>query len=207
METLINNFTSLPTLSFFAIWSVLFSLLFFSIIVGFDMDLGIDVDVEPSSSILPSFMIARGITKIPLTLSFFIVFSVGLTISYCLQWVVIPEMGLGLFQGELNFLEKVLGIALFLPIFIVSLYVSSPILNFLGKHIKNPEKDKPLNLIGMECIITTGSVSDTFGEAKVIDGNKEYIIHVVSKDSLVRDNRAVIVERQENGDYLIKRIH
>lgn len=205
METLINQFTTLPTLTFFAIWAVLFSLLFFSIIVGFDMDLGIDIDTDSPSS-LPSFFIARGLTKIPLVLSLFIVFTIGLGFSYCLQWMVLPLLGITLFSGSLGALEISIGVFLFFPIFILSLYISSPILSFLGKHIKNPEKAEPLNLVGMKCIIITGTVSSSFGEAIIKDGTKEYKIHVISNENLVFDDVAIVVEpKNENGDYLIKK--
>ena len=207
METIISNFTTLPTLSFFAIWVVLFSLLFFSIIVGLDMDLGIDVDVDSSSPIVPSFMINRGITKIPLILSFFIVFSIGLALSYFLQWVIIPDLGLSLFQGDLNTLEVILGILSFIPLFIISLYVSSPVLNFLGKYIKNPEKAKPLNLVGRECTLITGTVAEKFGEAIIKEGSKEYRINVISKEGLVLNDRAIVSSgKDENGDHYITKI-
>lgn len=205
MELFINHFTTLPSLIFFTVWVILGSLLLCSILVGLDMDLGLDL--EASTTIVPDFMVAKGVTKIPLSLSLFIVFSFGLMLSSLLQTIVIPAVGLNLFQGDLTIFEYVLGIVLFFPIFIASLYVSSPILTFLGKHIQNPEDITPIDFIGMECKITTGIVSEKFGEAIVTDGNNTYIIHVKSDDKLVRDDIAVIiVDKDDNGDYTIKKL-
>jgi hypothetical protein len=205
MEIFIIHFTTLPTLIFFTIWIILGSLLLCSILVGLDMDLGLDIDA--STTIVPDFMISKGVTKIPLSLSLFIVFSFGLMLSSLLQSIIIPSVGLDLFQGELTIFENFLGVVLFFPIFISSLYLSSPILTFLGKHIQNPENTAPIDFIGMECKITTGIVSANFGEALVTDENKKYIIHVKSDDNLVRDDIAVIIaDKDDNGDYTIKKL-
>lgn len=207
METIITHFTTLPTLTFFTIWAVLFSLLFFSMFTGFGMDLGFDADIDSSSSIIPELFIVKGLTKIPLAISLFIIFSIGLCISNLLQWIILPALGINYFSGELGGLAIAFGLLLFFPIFIVSLYVASPLLNFLGKHIQFQNVSKPLNLVGMECKISTSTVSSTFGEAIVIDGKKTYRIHVLSEDTLVLDDIAIIVEpKNKNGDYLIKKI-
>lgn len=201
METIIANLTALPTLSFFSVWAILFVLLFSSLILGVGMDFDIDVD----SSIVPNIFVVTGLTKTPIILSLFIVFSIGLALTYFTQWVFLPYLGLPFFQGDLTFMEKAIGLLLFFPIFIVSLYIASPILNYIGKAIES-RKPKPINFIGMECEISTGEVSPTFGEAFVFDGGKKYIIDVVSEDKIMRGEKAIVVEKNNDGHFIVKKL-
>lgn len=209
----LNNFTVFPTAFFTLFWATLMSLLLVSILFGM-LDFDMDMDVDPDTGSLGSFLVNLGISKVPLIISMSIVFTIGLAISYFLQFGVFNTIGLLTPPAEdsslfsvMGIMNAAIGLVLILVVFVVSLYIAGPICKKMEPIFCRDIK-KAFNPIGKECIIITPTVSETYGEAKIVEDNKEFVISVYidsNEEIKIKDTCYVVKRHEERDKYLIKK--
>jgi hypothetical protein len=164
---------------------------------GGDADLDVDVDVDGTHGIA-AFLSALRLRSVPLTVSVSLIVFYAWALS--LLGVVLPHAaGLGL-PGWVRYLVA-FAVAPLLSLPLTGLTVRPLAPLFTPRRAKN-NKD----MIGRSCVVRTGQVTATFGEAIVKDTGSDLILRVrVDGSELKRGDEALIVGwDEEREEYIVE---
>lgn len=167
-----------------------------------DVEIGLEMDTDvdgASLSGITGFMLKWGLTGIPVTvvLSLLILFSWMICyFAVSIFYPLIPWQGI---KPLLGFVVLVVSFMLAVP---VTAWMMKP---FKGIFVTHSAVSKS-SLIGKECLIKTGSVSSTFGQAELEDGGAGMLLDVRADINLgLKKGDAVILIAydEEDGSYTV----
>lgn len=207
MEQLLSVSSQFPTL----IFSTLLGIVLVYWIIGFlgvidldfsgDVDVDIDVDGDITSSVgaFSGLLLTFGLTGVPFTFVFSIVILICWLISFYLQFYLLSWFP----DGWLYYL---MGLISTIAIFFASLPITAVAIRPLKGMFKSVEAVTSDRLVGKQATIATGSVSETFGQAKLFNDGAEILVDVRCDPEhtlKMGDNVLVIQYVQDSHAYIV----
>ena len=160
--------------------------------VDADIDADVDADVDgaqtSSHSPLGNTIIFLGLSGVPITISYSFVMLWGWLVTYLLAVNVLPMLPAGL-------ISWVAGAAVILVAFVVAVLLTRISIKPLKPIFKSGnERYRNRDIIGESAVVVTGSVTDSFGQAKYCKAGKDLIIEVrcPGENSLVKGSEVVL---------------
>lgn len=164
-----------------------------------DLDIGADSDVEFSAGGLTGLFLTFGLTGVPFTLVISIVILICWLISFYLQFYLLtwlPGGWLYYFMG---------GVSNFI-VFLISLPITAIVIRPLKGMFKSVETTSSHSLVGNDATIATGTVSETFGQARLFNNGAEILVDVRCDPEhtfKLGDKVLVIKYLQESHAYIV----
>ena len=167
METVLTLISSFPTVVYTIPLAVCVVFWLFSLLGAFDL-LELDVDGDAGfAGILATF----GLAGVPITLSFSLLFLFAWTLSLCSDAWLLPWLPKGI-------VHDLAGVGVLVMSFVLAVYITGKITRPLSKLFITHEARSNRSLLAKYCQITSMSVNEKFGQAKVEDGGAGLIISV-----------------------------
>lgn len=164
-----------------------------------DVDVDADVDVDPEidvdiahGGILHAVMATIGLGRVPVSIIGSILTLIAWFLCFSAVYYLGPILGTGVFVG--------------LAMVLASLIVSLPITTIFTHPLKDVfeihTRTGGHTLVGKLCKVTSGRVSDSFGQAAVDDGGAGLLVSIRSDapGALVRGSKALIIDYDEDED-------
>jgi len=207
MEMLLDVASQFPTL----IYSTLLGIVVIYWIVGLlglvdldfsgdvDLDIDVDSDVDISVGGLAGLMLTFGLTGVPFTLVISIIILICWLISFYLQFYILAWLP----DGWLYYLMG--SVASFI-VFLVSLPLTAVVIRPLKGMFKSVETATSHDLVGKNATIATGTVSETFGQARLFNNGAEILLDVrcdQEHNLKTGDNVLLIEYLQEQHTYMV----
>lgn len=205
MEQLLSVASQYPTL----IYSVLLGIVVVYWIIGMlgiidldfagDADIEVDADVDVSVGGLSGLLLTFGLTGVPFTLVISIIILICWLISFYAQFYLLSWLP----DGWLYYL---MGAVFSFVIFLLSLPLTAVIIRPLKGMFKSVETVTSNNLVGKSAVIATGTVSRSFGQARLFNDGAEILVDVRCDPEhalKMGDNVLVIEYEQANHAYIV----
>ena len=205
MEQLLSVASQFPT----AIYSTLLGVVVVYWLVGMlglidldfsgDTDLDVDSDVDISVGGLTGLMLTFGLTGVPFTLVISIITLVCWLISFYAQFYLLSWLPSG-------WLYYLMGTVSSFAIFLISLPITAIIIRPLKGMFNSVETATSHQFVGKEAAIATGTVSETFGQARIFNDGAEILLDVrcSAEHSLKMGDKVLVIEYlQENHAYIV----
>ena len=164
-----------------------------------DLDIEVDSDVDISAGGLTGLLLTFGLTGVPFSLVISNIILICWLISFYLQFYLLtwlPEGWLYYLAGTVsNFI-----------IFLISLPITAIIIRPLKGMFKSVETASSHSLVGRDATIATGTVSETFGQARLFNNGAELLVDVRCDPEhtfKLGDKVLVIKYLQENHAYIV----
>jgi len=179
MEQLLEVASQFPTL----IYSTLLGIVVVYWLVGMlglvdlglagdaDLDVDVDSDIDVSVGGLTGLMLTFGLTGVPFTLVISIIILICWLISFYLQFYILTWLP----DGWLYYL---LGSVSSFIVFLISLPITAIVIRPLKGLFKSVEATESHHLVGNSATIATGTVSETFGQARLFNNGAEILLDV-----------------------------
>jgi len=205
MESLFQVASTFPTLTFsiflgiVVVYWIVGLLGIVDLDLGGDVDVDVDADVGSSAGALTGLFLTFGLTGVPFTLVISIVILLCWLISFYTQFYLLGWLSDG-------WLFYVVGLVVNCLTFIVSLPIAAVFIKPLKGMFKSVETTSSQGLIGRDAVVATGSVSETFGQAKLFNDGAELLLDVrCSPDvELKQGDKVLLIEyHQENHAYIV----
>lgn len=169
--------------------------------LGFSTDVELDVDADADISVggLTGLMLTFGLTGVPFTLVISIMTLVCWLISFYAQLYLLTWLP----DGWLYYL---MGAVSGFVIFLISLPVTAIIIRPLKGMFNSVETATSEQFVGKEAAIATGTVSETFGQARIFNDGAEILLDVrcSAEHALKMGDKVLIIEYvQENHAYIV----
>ena len=154
-----------------------------------DLELDVDSDVDVSIGGLTGFMLTFGLTGVPFTLVISIITLICWLISFYLQFYILTWLP----DGWLYYL---MGSIVSFIIFILSLPITAVVIRPLKGMFKSVEATLSDHLVGNSATIVTGTVSETFGQARLFNNGAEMLLDVRcdSEHTLKKGDKVLLIE-------------
>ncbi len=154
-----------------------------------DLELDVDSDVDVSVGGLTGFMLTFGLTGVPFTLVISIVALICWLISFYLQFYILNWLP----DGWLYYL---MGSFASFVIFVISLPLTAIVIRPLKGMFKSVETTLSDHLVGNSATIVTGTVSETFGQARLFNNGAEILLDVRCdpEHSLKKGDKVLLIE-------------
>ena len=136
-----------------------------------ELDVDLDSDVDVSVGGLTGLFLTFGLTGVPFTLVISIIILICWLISFYLQFYLLTWLP----DGWLYYL---MGAISDLVVFFISLPITAVIIRPLKGMFKSVETATSHQLVGKEAVIATGTVSETFGQARLFNEGAEILVDV-----------------------------
>ena len=209
LEDFLSIITSFPAIIYSVLLTVTIILAFLTIvglldIDGPEFDFNMDGDVDfsadaPTAEGLAGFMLAWGLTGVPITFIFSFLSLIGWVICYQLVYFTFDYIPDGL-------LEYLAGAV----ILVISFFVSLPITAFMIRPLKglfsNAQAKSNKHILGQVAVIRSSKVTSNFGEATFNDGGAGLLLRVRNGDdnTLKKGDAVVLLEyNKTDGTYLV----
>ncbi len=197
----LNTALTFPTV-IFSVLLIIVCLFWLTNIIGLaDIDIfeG-DIEVEAEANASSGLFNNMGLGDVPITVSASIIIMTSWLISFYSQSWILSFM-------NNNPLYYLIGGVVILACFVISLPISAILVKPLKRFFTSKETASKNDLIGLECIIATGKVTETFGQARVNIQGTEQLIEVRIQDlqhKFELGNTAVLIDHLiENNSYTI----
>lgn len=218
MEVFLNNLASFPVVVYTFLMAIiicywLLALLGAVDIEMFDLNFDVDLDLEIDGDVgvdshstglsgVTGFMLKWGLTGVPVTVVVSILIAFSWLICYVVYSIIYPLI-------PLDIVKTIFGIVLLAMSFVFAIPLTSWIIRPLKKVFITHDAVKKSSLIGSECMVKTGSVTPSFGQATYDDGGAGMIFDVRAPEDegIKKGDLVVLVEYNEDeGSYQIKKI-
>ena len=215
METFMANITTFPVVVFTFLMVIVFfywliALLGVIDIDMFDVDIDIETDFETEVSINPDaqglsglagFMLNWGLTGVPITVVISLLIIISWLISYLATSLILIHL-------PFDILRYVLGSVLIFVCFALSIPITAWTIRPLkGLFIAHTAVKKDA-LIGQECEVKTGKVTEDFGQVILEDGEAGMILDVraPSDKQIIKGDKVILIEyiKKEDCYYIAK---
>jgi hypothetical protein len=154
-----------------------------------ELELDVDSDIDVSVGGLTGFMLTFGLTGVPFTLMISIITLICWLISFYLQFYILNWLP----DGWLYYLMG--SIASFI-IFLISLPLTAIVIRPLKGMFKSVETTLSDHLVGNSATIVTGTVSETFGQARLFNQGAEMLLDVRCdpEHTLKKGDKVLLIE-------------
>ncbi|MCQ8104022.1 hypothetical protein NP590_07895 [Methylomonas sp. SURF-2] len=167
METVFTLIGSFPTVVYTIPLGICLVFWLFSLLGVFDV---IEVDIDSETG-LAGLMATFGLAGVPITLSFSLLFLFAWSLSLCSDAWLLSLLPAGM-------LHHLAGVAVLILSLVLAVYLTGKITRPLSKLFVTHEARSNRSLLAKSCQITSMSVDENFGQAKVEDGGAGLIISV-----------------------------
>lgn len=167
--------------------------------VDVDVDIDVDADVDVSVGGLTGLMLTFGLTGVPFTLVISIIILICWLISFYAQLYILAWLPDGWLYYLLGSLSSCI-------IFLISLPITAICIRPLKGMFKSVETVTSAHLVGKDATVATGSVSATFGQARLFNDGAEILFDVrcEPEHSLKMGDKVVIIDYvQESHAYIV----
>ena len=164
-----------------------------------DLDIDVDSDIDVSAGGITGLLLTFGLSGVPFTLVLSIIILVCWLISFYLQFYLLTWLP----DGWLYYLMG--GVSNFI-VLIISLPITAVVIRPLKGMFKSVEATTSQNLVGRDATIATGTVSETFGQARLFNNGAEILVDVRCDPEhtfKLGDKVLVIKYLQENHAYIV----
>lgn len=166
-----------------------------------DMDIDSDIEIDTDVSVggLTGFMLTFGFVGVPFSLVFSILILMGWLISFYLQLYFLDWLP----EGWLYYLVGTLSSII---VFMLAIPITSILIRPLKGIFKSAETTLSNNLVGKEAIISTKTISETFGQARLFNEGAEIILDVrcAPEHILKKGDKVLVLQyHKENHIYLV----
>ncbi|WP_154223415.1 OB-fold-containig protein [Marinicella rhabdoformis] len=169
--------------------------------IDIEGDLGADVDGSRGLSGITGFFLKFGLTGVPVTL----VVSILVLFSWMICYIYVSVLSV-LIPGDI--LKMITGAVMIFISFALAIPLASWVIKPLKKLFITHEAVSKGTLIGTECIVKTGKVTATFGQA-ILEHDVDGLIFDVRADEaagIKKGDKVVLVEYiEDDSSYLIKK--
>ncbi|WP_211183714.1 OB-fold-containig protein [Pseudoalteromonas arctica] len=202
MIEFLNLALTFPTVIFSALLLVvmlfwLITLIGFADIDMFESDLELDVDASQSSGLSSWF--SMGFGGIPITVSISLVVMSSWLISIYAHKFFAYLLGDGIWF-------YIFGVLMLVACLLIAIPVAAIISRPLQRFFSSAETSKSSDLLGLECVVVTGKVTNTFGQARVKFQGTEQLLEVRTEndEQFTSGDTAVLLEHlKEQHSYII----
>ncbi|BDF95114.1 hypothetical protein KAN5_19520 [Pseudoalteromonas sp. KAN5] len=163
----------------------------------FESDLDIEADASQSSGLSSWF--STGFGGIPITVSISLVVMSSWLISIYAHKFFANLLGDGIWF-------YIFGVLMLLTCLLIAIPVAAIISRPLQRFFSSAETSQSSDLLGLECIIVTGKVTNKFGQARVLFQGTEQLIEVRAENDelFTSGDTAVLLEHlKEQHCYII----
>lgn len=136
-----------------------------------ELDLDVDSDVDVSIGGLTGLLLTFGLTGVPFTLVISIIILICWLISFYLQFYLLTWLS----DGWLYYLA---GAVSDFIVFLISLPITAIVIRPLKGMFKSVEAASNHNLVGSDATIATSTVSEIFGQARLLNNGAEILVDV-----------------------------
>lgn len=156
---------------------------------GGDTDLDLDLDSDISVGGLTGLMLTFGFTSVPFSFVISIMILICWLISFYLQFYLLTWLPDG-------WLYYVIGTVSSFVVFLLSIPITAIVIRPLKGFFKSVETTSSNNLVGKDAIIATGTVSETFGQARLFNEGAELLLDVrcAPKHALKMGDKVLVIE-------------
>lgn len=189
MEVFLHYITSFPVVIYTFLLAIIICYWILAMIGAvdidiFDLDVDIDTDIDTSVDVdaqglsgVTGFMLKWGLTGVPVTVVVSILIATAWLICYVTVSLLYPLL-------PWETLRTLAGLALLVISFACSIIVTAQLIKPIkGLFISHNAANKA-SFIGRECVVKTGSVTSTFGQAVLEDGGAGMIFDVRADEAL-----------------------
>ena len=203
MEQLLAVASQFPTV----IYSTLLGIVVVYWLVGmlglidldFSGDIELDSEIEVSVGGLTGLLLTFGLTGVPFTLVISIIILICWLVSIYLQFYLLTWLP----DGWLYYL---MGAVSSFIVFLISLPVTAVIIRPLKGMFNSVETATSHHLVGKDATIATGTVTETFGQARLFNDGAEILLDVrcSAEHALTMGDKVLVIEYlQENHAYIV----
>lgn len=205
MEQLLEVASQFPTV----IYSTLLGIIVIYWIIGMlglieldfsgDIELDIDTDIDASVGGLTGLLLTFGFTGVPFSLVISILILICWLISFYSQFYLLAWLP----DGWLYYLTG--AVSCFI-IFLISLPITAMVVRPLKGMFKSVEAATSQHLVGKDATIATGTVSETFGQARLFNEGAEILLDVRCdpEHSLKMGDKVLVIKYlQDNHAYIV----
>ena len=205
MEKLFSVASQFPTVMFSTLLGIVVVYWIVGLLGLVDLDLGgdadVDIDLDSGTSIggLTGLFLTFGLTGVPFTLVISILVLVCWLISVYLQHYLLSWLPSG-------WLYYLLGTVSNCIIFALSLPITAVIIRPLKGMFKSAETATSQYLVGKEAVVATGTVSETFGQARLFSDGAEILVDVRCdpEHTIKMGDKVLVIEyQQERHTYIV----
>lgn len=156
---------------------------------GGDTDLDLDLDSDISVGGLTGLMLTFGFTSVPFSFVISIMILICWLISFYLQFYLLTWLPDG-------WLYYVIGTVSSFVVFLLSIPITAIVIRPLKGFFKSVETTSSNNLVGKDAIIATGTVSETFGQARLFNEGAELLLDVrcAPEHALKMGDKVLVIE-------------
>lgn len=197
MELFLNEIFSFPTIIFTVplIVFMLFWLMAFAGLIDMEI-LDIDVDADSDADATSGTWIeSLGLDGVPLTVALTLVDIYAFAFTYLARKYLMPLLDGVLTATAVGFIVAIFAVVIAIP---VAAVCCKPLRKVFHTHEGVSKKD----LNGVICIVTTQTVTESFGQATADDG-MVYTIRATTPNDLCKGSRVVLLEFSEETDSYI----
>jgi len=207
METVLTLISSFPTIVYTIPLGVclifwLFSLLGLFDFMEMDFDTDTDIDADAGGG-FAGLLATFGLAGVPITLSFSLLFLFAWALTLCSDAWLLPWLPQGL-------VHDIAGMGVLIVSFVFAVYVTGKITRPLSKLFVTHEARSNRSLLAKSCQITSMTVNEKRGQAKVEDGGAGLIISVraATPNDFKRGDTALIYEYDPDKNlYFISKLN
>ncbi len=136
-----------------------------------DTELAVDVDADISVGGVTGLLLTFGLTGVPFTLVVSIIILICWLVSFYFQLYLLHWLPKGWLYYLMGILSDVI-------VFFISLPISAIVIRPLKSMFNSVEAATSNNLVGKEATIATGTVSESFGQARLFNDGAEILVDV-----------------------------
>ncbi len=205
METLLNFSAQFPTV----IYSTLLGIVVIYWLVGMlgiidldlapDVDLDLETDITASAGALTGLLLTFGLTGVPFTLVISIVLLISWLISIYVQIYVVSLL-------DTVWLYYIVGIISTVVVFFISLPITAIVIRPLRGMFNSVETSTSDHLVGRDGTVATGTVTASFGQARVLNEGAEILLDVRCdpEHTLTMGDKVLLIEYcREKHSYIV----
>jgi membrane protein implicated in regulation of membrane protease activity len=197
VDNFLEYIFSLPIIAFTIPLMIMIVFWLFALLGAIDIEI-LDPDVETDSAdgAASSFLESLGLDGVPLTVAITLVEIYGFVFIYLAKKYIAP-----LFDGILTATASGFVLAIFALLLAIpfAAYSSKPLRRVFTTH----EGVQKSDLIGTYCIVTTQTVTESFGQARADDG-MIYSVRTAPDNQIAGGSRVVLIDfNKEDDTYIV----
>ncbi len=205
MEVFLSNITSFPVVIYTFILAIVICYWLLAMIGAvdiemFDMDMDLDTDVDAQGlSGVTGFMLKWGLTGVPVTVVVSILMASSWLVCYVAVSLIFPLL-------PWETLRNLIGVVLLLVSFALAIPITAQFIRPLKGIFTSHSAAKKSSFIGRECLVKTGVVNETFGQAEYEDGGAGMLFDVRAHtaDEIKKNDRVILQDyNEDDGSYWV----
>lgn len=213
MDVFLNNLISFPVVVYTFLMVIIFTYWLLALLGALDIDMfDADIDIEPDMDVetgfdvdtdmqtegigrVTGFMLKWGLSGVPVTVVISILISTSWLITYFVSSILFPYI-------PFEIAKTVAGFALLILSFLFSIPVTAKIIKPMkGAFVSHTAAEKA-SFLGSECIVKTGKVTESFGQAEYDDGGAGMLFDIRAKtdDGIKKGDRVILRSYDDKED-------